>query len=262
MTLSAGTRLGPYQIANLLGVGGMGEVYRAHDLKLGRDVALKLLPAAFRSDADRLARFEREARALAALNHPNIATIHGLEEHQGIHALVLELVEGQTLAEIIEDYAGTPRRMPIAETLAIARQIVDALDTAHERGIVHRDLKPANIKVTSDGLVKVLDFGLAKAMDAAASGIQAAQNLSHSPTMAMGATHTGVILGTASYMSPEQARGKAVDRRTDIWAFGCVLYEMLTCRVAFPERRCQTCSSRSSTVFQTGRQFHPGRHQW
>ena len=234
MTVSAGTRLGPYQIASLLGVGGMGEVYRAHDLKLGRDVALKILPVAFRSDSDRLARFEREARALAALNHPNIATIYGLEEHAGIHALVLELVEGQTLAAIIEGYAVTPRRMPIAETVAIARQIADALDSAHERGIVHRDLKPANIKVTSDGLVKVLDFGLAKAMDTATSGSQAAQNLSHSPTMAVGATHTGVVLGTASYMSPEQARGKAVDRRTDIWAFGCVLYEMLTCQVAFP----------------------------
>jgi Tol biopolymer transport system component/tRNA A-37 threonylcarbamoyl transferase component Bud32 len=212
----------------------MGEVYRAHDLKLGRDVALKMLPPAFQSDADRLARFEREARALAALNHPNIATIHGLEEHAGVHALVLELVEGQTLAEIIEGYAGTPRRMPIAETLAIARQIADALDSAHERGIVHRDLKPANIKVTGDGLVKVLDFGLAKAMDAAASSSWNVVDLSRSPTMAGGATQSGVILGTAAYMSPEQARGKPVDKRADIWAFGCVLYEMLTCRVAFP----------------------------
>jgi serine/threonine protein kinase/Tol biopolymer transport system component len=248
VTLSAGTQLGPYRIANLLGVGGMGEVYRAHDHKLGRDVALKILPAAFRSDSERFARFEREARALAALNHPNIAMIHGLEEHDGIHALVLELVEGETLAEIIDGIAPTggfaeqaagagrsvPRPIPVAQTLAIARQIADALEAAHERGIVHRDLKPANIKVTSDGLVKVLDFGLAKAMDAAASGSRGAQNLSHSPTMAVGATGTGVILGTASYMSPEQARGKAVDRRTDIWAFGCVLYEMLTCRVAFP----------------------------
>ncbi len=212
----------------------MGEVYRAHDLKLGRDVALKMLPSAFQSDADRLARFEREARALAALNHPNIATIYGLEEHQGIHALVLELVEGQTLAEIIESHAAASQRMPITETLAIARQIADALDTAHERGIVHRDLKPANIKVTGDGLVKVLDFGLAKAMDAAASSSWNVADLSRSPTMAGGATQSGVILGTAAYMSPEQARGKPVDKRADIWAFGCVVYEMLTGRVTFP----------------------------
>jgi eukaryotic-like serine/threonine-protein kinase len=234
VTLSAGSRLGPYQIASALGAGGMGEVYRAHDLKLGRDVALKILPVAFRSDLDRLARFEREARALAALNHPNIATIFGLEEHQSIHALVLELVEGQTLAEIIESHAVASQRMPITETLAIARQIADALDTAHERGIVHRDLKPANIKVTADGLVKVLDFGLAKAMDAAASSSWNVADLSRSPTMAGGATQSGVILGTAAYMSPEQARGKPVDKRADIWAFGCVVYEMLTGRVTFP----------------------------
>jgi eukaryotic-like serine/threonine-protein kinase len=233
VTLSAGTHLGAYQITSLLGVGGMGEVYRAHDLKLGRDVALKILPGAFRSDADRLARFEREARALAALNHRNIATIHGLEEHHGIHALVLELVEGQTLAEMIGGLAATRRSLPIGDTLAIARQIADALDAAHERGIVHRDLKPANIKITEDGHVKVLDFGLAKAMDASSSE-WAAADLSHSPTMALGATHSGVILGTAAYMSPEQARGKTVDKRADIWAFGCVLYEMLTGRTAFP----------------------------
>jgi serine/threonine protein kinase len=233
VTLSAGTRLGAYQITSLVGVGGMGEVYRAHDLKLGRDVALKILPAAFRSDADRLARFEREARALAALNHRNIATIHGLEEHQGIHALVLELVEGQTLAEMIGGLAATRRTVPLADALSIARQIADALDAAHERGIVHRDLKPANIKITEDGHVKVLDFGLAKAMDASSSD-RAAADLSHSPTMAVGATHSGVILGTAAYMSPEQARGKDVDKRADIWAFGCVLYEMLTGRTAFP----------------------------
>ena len=234
MGLSAGARFGPYEVFDLLGVGGMGEVYRAHDLKLDRDVALKILPAAFRSDADRLARFEREARALAALNHPNIATIHGLEQHDGIHALVLELVEGQTLAEVIEGFAAVRRRMPVADAIAIARQIAAALDAAQERGIVHRDLKPANIKVTEGGHVKVLDFGLAKAMDAAESSTWSVADLSHSPTAAVGATHSGVILGTAAYMSPEQARGKTVDKRTDIWAFGCVLYEMLTGRTAFP----------------------------
>ena len=234
MTLSAGTRLGPYQVTTLLGVGGMGEVYRAHDPTLGRDVALKILPAAFRSDADRLARFEREARALAALKHPNLATIHGLEHQAGIHALVLELVEGQTLAEMILGAPAGRRRVSIADTLAIARQIADALEAAHERGIVHRDLKPANIKVTDSGHVKVLDFGLAKAMDSADSNAWSVADLSHSPTMGVGATHSGVILGTAAYMSPEQARGKMVDKRADIWAFGCVLYEMLTGRVAFP----------------------------
>jgi serine/threonine protein kinase len=234
MTLLAGTQLGPYEVTTVLGIGGMGEVYRAHDRKLGRDVALKILPAAFRSDAERLARFEREARALAALNHPNIAMIHGLEQHNDIHALVLELVDGQTLGEMIDGFTAARRRMPIAEALAIARQLADALDSAHERGIVHRDLKPANIKVTADGHVKVLDFGLAKAMDSAASGTWSDANLSHSPTLAVGATHSGVILGTAAYMSPEQARGKSVDKRADIWAFGCVLYEMLTGRVAFP----------------------------
>jgi serine/threonine protein kinase/WD40 repeat protein len=234
MALSVGARFGPYDVLHLLGAGGMGEVYRAHDVKLGRDVALKTLPAAFRSDPDRLARFEREARALAVLNHPNIATIHGLEEHHGVHALVLELVEGQTLAEMIDGFAATRRHMPIADALAVARQIADALDAAHERGIVHRDLKPANIKVTASGLVKVLDFGLAKAVESGSAGDASAPNLSRSPTTMVAATQSGVILGTAAYMSPEQARGKTVDKRTDIWAFGCVLFEMLTGRVAFP----------------------------
>jgi len=228
VTLSTGTQLGAFRIANLIGVGGMGEVYRAHDTRLGRDVALKVLPTAFRSDSERLVRFEREARALAALNHPNIATIHGLEEHGGIYALVLELVEGETLAERI---AGRP--VPVAQTLDIARQLVDALDAAHERGLVHRDLKPANIKLTSNGLVKVLDFGLAKAMDPTPDS-GAILDLSRSPTISTGGTRAGVILGTAAYMSPEQARGKAVDKRADIWAFGCVVYEMLTGRIAFP----------------------------
>ena len=231
MTLPVGTQLGGYRIANVLGVGGMGEVYRAHDTKLGRHVALKILAAVFRSDPDRLARFEREARALAALNHPNIATIYGLEEHAGVHALVLELVEGETLANRIDNGRGP---MSMTESIAIARQLVDALDAAHERGIVHRDLKPGNIKVTDDGLVKVLDFGLAKAMDLSISSAPVVADLTQTPTMAKGATHTGVILGTPAYMSPEQARGKAVDKRADIWAFGCVLYEMLTGRTAFP----------------------------
>jgi eukaryotic-like serine/threonine-protein kinase len=236
VTLSAGTQLGAYQITTVLGIGGMGEVYRAHDVKLDRDVALKILPAAFRSDAERLARFEREARALAALNHPNIATIYGIEQSGSggssdppITALVLELVEGDTLADRL---AREPIR--VSEAIAIARQIADALESAHERGIVHRDLKPANIKVTADGHVKVLDFGLAKATDSEASSTWSVADLSHSPTMALGATHSGVILGTAAYMSPEQARGKAVDKRADIWGFGCVLYEMLTRRIAFP----------------------------
>jgi serine/threonine protein kinase len=241
VTLSAGTRLGPYRITQLLGVGGMGEVYRAHDAKLGRDVALKILPAAFQSDADRLMRFEREARALASLNHPNIATIHGLEAHGGVHSIVLELVEGATLHDIIIGAASltgdprgpAPRAVSVADAVTIALQIVDALDAAHERGIVHRDLKPANIKVTNDQRVKVLDFGLAKAM-ASDEPSASPRHLSQSPTFAVGATSIGVILGTAAYMSPEQARGRTVDKRSDIWAFGCVLYEMLTGRAAFP----------------------------
>jgi Tol biopolymer transport system component len=218
----------------------MGEVYRAYDSKLGRDVALKILPAAFQADASRLARFEREARALASLNHPNIATIYGLEQHDGVHSLVMELIDGDTLHDIVTGVApgagqsSRPRApMSISEALAIAAQIVDALDAAHDRGIVHRDLKPGNIKVTPDSRVKVLDFGLAKAMDSDGSGSSPA-NLSHSPTFAAGATSAGVILGTAAYMSPEQARGRTVDKRSDIWAFGCVLYQMLTGKVAFP----------------------------
>jgi serine/threonine protein kinase/WD40 repeat protein len=231
MALSTGVRFGPYDVLAKVGEGGMGEVYRAHDTRLERDIALKTLPSAFRFDADRLARFEREARALAALNHPNIATIHGLEEHQGIHALVLELVEGDTLADII--CRVPPKPMSLAETRRIATQIADALDAAHQRGIVHRDLKPANIKVTDEGLVKLLDFGLAKAMDTAASERTSPADHTHLPTVA-GDTQAGMILGTVAYMSPEQARGKPVDTRSDIWSFGCVLYEMLTGRVAFP----------------------------
>ena len=219
-----GRTLGGYQLQALLGAGGMGEVYLARDAKLGRDIAIKILPSAFTGDPDRLARFEREARMLAALNHPNICAIYGLEEAEGIRFLILERVDGMTLAERIPDSG-----IPVAEALAIARQLVEALEAAHDKGIVHRDLKPANIKITPDGVVKVLDFGLAKPTSADAS----VPDLTQSPTVVLGGTREGVILGTAAYMSPEQARGKAIDKRTDIWAFGCVLYEMLTGCVPF-----------------------------
>ena len=218
----SGRRLGVYQIQARIGAGGMGEVYRARDTRLGRDVAIKVLPGALTRSADRRARFEREARLLASLNHPHIAQVYGFEESEGIAALVMELVPGHTLDTIIQ-----PRGITPADALTIARQICDALEAAHEKGIVHRDLKPANIKVTPDGVVKVLDFGLAKA--SAGEFVNAA----HPPTVTSDGTNQGVILGTATYMSPEQARGQPVDKRTDIWAFGCVLYEMLTGRRAF-----------------------------
>jgi serine/threonine protein kinase len=220
--LTAGTKLGPYEIVSPLGAGGMGEVYRARDTKLNRDVALKVLPESLAHDAERMARFEREAQVLASLNHPNIAAIYGLEESGPTRALVMELVEGQTLSEVV----GARRAVPLQDALPIARQIADALEYAHERGIIHRDLKPANIKITPEGIVKVLDFGLAKALDLDASS--SASNISNSPTLTAAATQAGVIMGTAAYMSPEQARGKAADRRADIWSFGCVLYEMLS----------------------------------
>jgi Tol biopolymer transport system component/tRNA A-37 threonylcarbamoyl transferase component Bud32 len=220
MALRPGTRLGPYVITVQIGVGGMGEVYRARDENLGRDVAIKVLPEIVAHDADRRARFEREAKTLASLDHPNIATIHGLEKSEGTHALVMELVEGPTLADRL---AQGP--LPVSEALLIAKQIAEALEAAHEQGIVHRDLKPANVKVRPDGTVKVLDFGLAKAMEPAAVSLSVTQ----SPTITTPAmTQMGVILGTAAYMSPEQARGSVVDRRADVWAFGVVLYEMLT----------------------------------
>jgi eukaryotic-like serine/threonine-protein kinase len=224
--LTPGSRLGPYDIHALIGHGGMGEVYRATDTRLRRDVALKVLPAAFAADADRLTRFEREAQVLASLNHPHIASIYGIEESHGVRALVMELVEGPTLADRLAHGA-----IATDEALSIARQIADALEAAHEAGIIHRDLKPANIKLRPDGTVKVLDFGLAKAAEPAVS----AGAFADSPTLTSPAmmTHAGVILGTAAYMSPEQARGKSVDRRTDIWAFGCVLFEMLTGKAAF-----------------------------
>jgi len=224
MTLPSGVRLGSYEILGGIGAGGMGEVYRARDTKLGRDVAIKVLPEAFARDAERMARFQREAKVLASLNHPNIAAIYGLEDSGGTHALVMELVEGPTLADRIQQGP-----IPLDEALRIAKQICEALEYAHERGIVHRDLKPANVKVTADDAVKVLDFGLAKALERDASSA----DISTSPTISRMATMQGVLLGTAAYMSPEQAKAKPVDRRADIWAFGCVLYEMLTGKMAF-----------------------------
>jgi serine/threonine-protein kinase len=219
-----GEHVGPYRILALIGRGGMGHVFRAHDSKLHRDVALKVLPRAYEVDPDRMARFQREAQALAALNHPHVAAIYGIEESHGRQALVLELVDGVTLAARIGQGP-----LPVREALTLARHIAEALHAAHEKGIVHRDLKPANIKVTAAGVVKVLDFGLAKAAGESAA---AATRVSNSPALP-GDTRTGVIVGTASYMSPEQARGQEVDPRTDIWAFGCVLFEMLAGRRAF-----------------------------
>ena len=235
MSLSTGARLGPYEIVAPLGAGGMGEVYRARDTKLQRDVALKVLPEVLARDAapsdgsgSRLARFEREAQVLASLNHPNIAAIYGFKDTDGVPALVLEFVEGPTLAE-----SAGPRA--IEDALPIARQVADALEAAHEQGVVHRDLKPANVKVRPDGTVKVLDFGIAKLAEAA--GVKpggAGAEPTDLPTMTSASMQIGTILGTPAYMSPEQARGNPVDKRTDIWAFGCVLYEMLAgCRV-FP----------------------------
>ncbi|MBY0497528.1 MAG: serine/threonine-protein kinase [Cyanobacteria bacterium] len=225
MPLTPGSRLGPYEIVAHIGAGGMGEVYRARDAKLNRDVAIKVLLPAVANDPDRLARFSREAQVLASLNHPNIAHIHGLEESAGVTALVMELVEGEDLAQRI-----SRGPIPLDEALPIARQIAEALEAAHDHGIIHRDLKPANIKVRPDGTVKVLDFGLAKAIDPTAASSMTAAN---SPTLSIHATQAGIILGTAAYMSPEQARGKFVDKRTDIWSFGVVLYEMLTGRTVF-----------------------------
>ena len=224
MKTAVGSRIGTYEIVELLGAGGMGEVYRARDTKLGRDVAIKLLPEIYALDRDRRARFEREAQMLAALNHPHIAAIYGFED-SSTPALVMELVEGPTLADRI---AQGP--VPVREAIEIARQLALALDAAHERGIIHRDLKPANIKIAADGSIKVLDFGLAKAASGDAS---ASSEIANSPTVSVMGTAAGVILGTAAYMSPEQARGQSVDKRTDIWAFGCVVFELLTGRRAF-----------------------------
>jgi serine/threonine protein kinase/Tol biopolymer transport system component len=253
MSLTTGAHLGVYEIVGALGAGGMGEVYRAHDTKLNRDVALKVLPPSVAVDAERIARFHREAQVLAALNHPNIAHLYDMtsavvvdptlpapaagtpKPGAEIHGLVMELVEGPTLAEKLAGNGLGPaeRALPIPEALAIARQLADALEAAHERGIIHRDLKPANIKVRDDGTVKVLDFGLAKALDAEASKDPSSPHAMNSPTLTARSTQLGVILGTAAYMAPEQAKGRPVDKRADIWAFGAVLYEMLTGRRAF-----------------------------
>ena len=219
-----GKTLGHYEITDKLGQGGMGTVWRARDSKLGREVAIKTLPEEFAQDEERLARFEREAKLLASLNHPNIATIHGLEEDNGTRFLVLELVEGDTLAERLKRGA-----IRVEESLKLALQIAEALEAAHDKGVIHRDLKPANIKVTPDGKIKVLDFGLAKAF----AGDGPDVNLSQSPTLSMAATQKGIILGTAAYMSPEQASGDTTDKRADIWSFGVVLFEMLTGRQTF-----------------------------
>ena len=223
-----GRSIGRYELQALIGAGGMGEVYHSHDRALGRDVAVKILPPAFINDSDRLARLEREARMLAALNHPNICGIYGLEEADGIRLLLLELVTGETLADKLASTAQPGAGLPIVEALTIARQLTDALEAAHEKGIIHRDLKPANIKITPDGVVKILDFGLAKSI---ASG--SAPDITHVPAGDRADGGDGAVIGTAAYMSPEQARGARVDSRTDIWAFGCVLFEMLTGRLAF-----------------------------
>jgi serine/threonine-protein kinase len=242
MPIRVGTQFGAYEVTSSLGSGGMGEVYRARDTNLKRDVALKTLPPAVANDADRLARFQREAEVLASLNHPNIAHIYGLERSDGTTALAMELIEGATLDERISQ-----NRIPTEEALRIANQIADALEAAHERGIVHRDLKPANIKLRPDGIVKVLDFGIAKALDPRATTGPGPAALT-TPAM----TEAGFVLGTAAYMSPEQARGKAVDRRTDIWAFGCVLYEMLTGKPAFLG---EDVTSTLARVLQAGADF-------
>ena len=227
MTLQLGARLGPYEIQSAIGAGGMGEVYRATDTNLKRAVAIKVLPESIAEDRERLARFQREAEVLASLNHPNIAAIYGLERSDGVTALVMELVEGPTLADRIAQGA-----IPLDEALPIARQIAEALEAAHEQGIIHRDLKPANVKVRPDGIVKVLDFGLAKALEPVSTG---STDATASPTITSPAmmTRIGMILGTAAYMSPEQAKGRAADKRSDVWGFGCVLYEMVTGRRAF-----------------------------
>jgi eukaryotic-like serine/threonine-protein kinase len=233
----SGQQLGSYIIVSMLGAGGMGEVYKARDTKLGREVAIKVLPAAFVHDAERLARFQREARMLASLNHPNIATIHGIEQFDGVQYLVMELVPGETLAERLSGGA-----LSIEESLKIGEQMAEALEAAHEKGVIHRDLKPANVKVTPEGRVKVLDFGLAKAF--AEDG---GHDLSNAATLTAMGTEEGRILGTPAYMSPEQARGKAVDKRTDIWAFGCVLYELLAGKEAF---RGETVSDTIAAVLE------------
>jgi Tol biopolymer transport system component len=228
MELPVGTRLGSYEVTALIGTGGMGDVYLARDMRLGRDVAIKTLSGSCARDPDRLARFKREAQLMAALNHPNVGAIYGVEDAGGTPALVLELVEGFTLHEVIHDRGGRSRQLPLEEAIGIARQITEALDAAHLKGIIHRDLKPANVKITPGGIVKVLDFGLGRRTESAAEA-----DRSRDPTLTSGSTEAGTVLGTPAYMSPEQARGGAVDRQTDVWAFGCLLFEMITGAQAF-----------------------------
>ena len=249
LALTPGTRLGIYEVTAPIGEGGMGQVYRATDTTLGRQVAIKILPDAFASDPDRVTRFEREAKTLGSLNHPHIAAIYGFERSAGMHALVMELVEGEDLSQRIARGA-----IPLDEALPIAKQLAEALEAAHEQGIIHRDLKPANIKITPAGAVKVLDFGLAKA----ASGGPSGPDLTQSPTITNGGTQGGLILGTPAYMSPEQVRGKPVDKRTDIWAFGCVLYEMLTGRAAFTR---ETLSDTIAAILEREPDWRPFAQQ-
>jgi serine/threonine protein kinase len=248
MPLSAGAKLGPYEILAPIGAGGMGEVYRARDTTLGREVAIKVLPDALARDPERLARFKREAKVLASLNHPNVGQIYGVESQ----ALVMELIEGETISSLIK-----PGPLPIETALHYAVQIAEALEAAHGKGIVHRDLKPSNIMVTPEGQVKVLDFGLAKAGEEPSTP----QDPTNSPTETLSPTLTGVILGTAAYMSPEQARGATVDRRTDIWSFGVVLYEMLAGKRAFRANRSRilwlACCGRSQTGMRCRRRRRP-----
>ena len=253
VALSPGSRLGPYEITARLGAGGMGEVFRARDPRLNRDVALKVLLDLFAQDAGRMARFEREAQLLASLNHPNIATLYGLEESGGVRALVMEMVEGPTLADRVADGP-----IPLEDALGIAKQIAEALEYAHDKGVIHRDLKPANVKITPEGAVRVLDFGLAKALD----DDPGAGDSRNSPTLSLGATRLGTILGTAAYMSPEQAKGRPADRRADIWAFGAVLFEMLVGRPLYSgdrRRDARVCDDqgRAARGPPGGR---PGRH--
>jgi serine/threonine protein kinase len=229
--MDPGTRLGPYEIVEPIGAGGMGEVYRALDTRLGRQVAVKTLSGDVAGRPERLARFEREARLLASLNHPHIGSIYGIEDASGQPALILELVDGSTLQELIRDRAARGETLPPAKAIAIARQIAEALDAAHEKGIVHRDLKPANVKVTPEGVVKVIDFGLGRMVGSAGES-----DASQEPTLTSGGTKAGTVLGTPAYMSPEQARGGAVDKRTDVWAFGCVLFELLAGTPTFDGR--------------------------
>ena len=249
-----GRTLGHYRVTDIIGAGGMGEVFLARDERLGRDVAIKVLLGSVAQDEQRMARFEREAKLLASLSHQNIATLYGLEEHEGQRFLVMELAEGTTLANRI-----ALRPIPIDDALDYARQIAEGLEAAHERGIIHRDLKPANVMLSPEGRIKILDFGLAKGFEPSGSSPSTPESIANSPTLTAAVTGTGVLLGTAAYMSPEQARGKAADKRTDVWAFGCVLYEMLSGHKAFQGTTHRRSWPRSSGTIPSGPSFLPGR---